>query len=119
MSVQSDCPHRERFGYGGDLVTTAEAFMMNYDMARFYTKAVWDWHDSARSDGMLTDTAPFVGIQYCGVGWVMAHPLTQLELYRYYGDKRIIEQQYATSKRWFDLVVAQNEGHIIKKGLRD
>jgi alpha-L-rhamnosidase len=119
MSVQSDCPHRERFGYGGDLVTTAEAFMMNYDMARFYAKAVWDWHDSARPDGMLTDTAPFVGIQYCGVGWAMAHPLTQLELYRYYGDRRIIEQQYATSKRWFDRVASRNEDHIIKKGLSD
>jgi alpha-L-rhamnosidase len=119
MSVQSDCPHRERFGYGGDLVTTAEAFMMNFDMARFYAKAVWDWHDSARPDGMLTDTAPFVGIQYCGVGWAMAHPLTQVELYRYYGDKRIIEQQYATSKRWFDRVASQHEDHIIKRGLSD
>lgn len=119
MSVQSDCPHRERFGYGGDLVTTAEAFMMNYDMARFYAKTVWDWHDSARADGMLTDTAPFVGIQYCGVGWAMAHPLTQLELYRYYGDKRIIEQQYATSKRWFDRVASRTEDHIIQKGLSD
>ncbi len=119
MSVQSDCPHRERFGYGGDLVTTAEAFMMNYDMARFYAKAVWDWHDSARADGMLTDTAPFVGIQYCGVGWAMAHPLTALELYRYYGDRRIIEQQYATSKRWFDRVASRTEDHIIQKGLSD
>lgn len=119
MSVQSDCPHRERFGYGGDLVTTCEAFMLNFDMANFYSKAVWDWHDSARDDGMLTDTAPFVGIQYCGVGWAMAHPLTQLQLYRYYGDQRIVEQQYATSKRWFDLVTSKAEDHIIKAGLSD
>lgn len=119
MSVQSDCPHRERFGYGGDLVATCEAFMLNFDMANFYAKAVWDWHDSARDDGMLTDTAPFVGIQYCGVGWAMAHPLTQLQLYKYYGDNRIIEQQYATSKRWFDLVASKTEDHIIKSGLSD
>ena len=36
FGVQSDCPHRERFGYGGDLVTTSDAFMLNYDMAGFY-----------------------------------------------------------------------------------
>src|ERR1019366_6365508 len=33
FGVQSDCPHRERFGYGGDVAATSEAFMMNYDMA--------------------------------------------------------------------------------------
>jgi alpha-L-rhamnosidase len=38
MTVQSDCPHRERFGYGGDIVATSEAFMMNFDMAGFYVK---------------------------------------------------------------------------------
>lgn len=119
ISVQSDCPHRERFEYGGDLVTTCDAFMLNFDMANFYSKAVWDWHDSVRDDGMLTDTAPFVGIQYCGVAWAMAHPLTQLQLYKYYGDRRIIEQQYATSRRWLDLVTSKTEDHIIKTGLSD
>ena len=119
FGVQSDCPHRERFGYGGDLVATCDAFMLNFDMARFYAKAALDWHDSALADGMLTDTAPSVGIQYCGVGWAMAHPLLLDQLYRYYGDTRLIEDQYATSKRWFDLVASRHPDHIIKKGLSD
>jgi alpha-L-rhamnosidase len=119
FSVQSDCPHRERFGYGGDLVATCDAFMMNYDMANFYRKTTYDWHDAAREDGMLTDTAPFVGIQYCGVGWAMIHPLMQRKLYQYYGDRRLVEDQYETSKRWLDLVASQNEDHIIKRGLSD
>ena len=119
FGVQSDCPHRERFGYGGDLVTTCDAFMLNFDMAGFYAKATRDWHDSALPDGMLTDTAPSVGIQYCGVGWAMAHPLLQLQLYRYYGDRRIVEEQYAISKRWLELVRKQNEEHIVRRGLHD
>ena len=119
FSVQSDCPHRERFGYGGDLVNTNEAFIFNYDMANFYTKAVTDWDDSKLKDGMLTDTAPSVGIQYCGVGWAMAHPHTQLKLYQYYGDKRIIERQYQTSKQWLGLVTKSNPTHIINRGLSD
>ena len=119
FGVQSDCPHRERFGYGGDLVTTSDAFMLNYDMANFYAKATRDWHDSALADGMLTDTAPSVGIQYCGVGWAMAHAHLQEQLYRYYGDRRIIEEQYATSKRWLELVRTQNPDHIVRKGLHD
>ncbi len=63
FSVQSDCPHREKFGYGGDIVATSDAMMLNFDMAGLYAKSVVDWSDAARSDGMLTDTAPFVGIQ--------------------------------------------------------
>ncbi|TWU45436.1 Bacterial alpha-L-rhamnosidase [Novipirellula aureliae] len=119
FSVQSDCPHRERFGYGGDLINTNEAFMYNYDMANFYAKAVTDWDDAKLEDGMLTDTAPSVGIQYCGVGWAMPHPQTQLKLYQYYGDKRIIEQQYQTSKQWLDLVTKSTPTHIVSRGLSD
>ncbi|MDP4883287.1 MAG: glycoside hydrolase family 78 protein [Opitutales bacterium] len=119
FGVQSDCPHRERFGYGGDLVTTSDAFMLNYDMSTFYPKATRDWADSALPDGMLTDTAPSVGIQYCGVGWAMAHPHLQTQLYRYYGDRRIIEEQYTVSKRWFELVRSNNNDHIIRSGLHD
>ncbi|MCP5537391.1 MAG: family 78 glycoside hydrolase catalytic domain [Akkermansiaceae bacterium] len=119
FGVQSDCPHRERFGYGGDLVTTSDAFMLNYDMSGFYAKSTRDWADSALPDGMLTDTAPSVGIQYCGIGWAMAHPHLQTQLYRYYGDRRVIEQQYAVSKRWFELVRAKNKDHIIRNGLHD
>ncbi|UCG48830.1 MAG: family 78 glycoside hydrolase catalytic domain [Phycisphaerales bacterium] len=119
FGVQSDCPHRERFGYGGDLVTTSDAFMLNYDMANFYAKAARDWHDSALPDGMLTDTAPSVGIQYCGVGWAMAHPHLLVQLHRYYGDRRIIEEQYATSKQWLELVRSRNTNHIVRQGLHD
>ena len=119
FSVQSDCPHREKFGYGGDLVATNDAFMMNFDMAGFYAKAAGDWADAARPDGMLTDTAPFVGIQYCGLAWAMAHPLLQSQLVRYYGDRRLVEEQYETSRRWLELVVRENPDLIVREGLAD
>jgi alpha-L-rhamnosidase len=119
FSVQSDCPHREKFGYGGDLVATNDAFMMNFDMAGFYAKAAVDWADAARPEGMLTDTAPFVGIQYCGLAWAMAHPLLQSQLVRYYGDRRLVEEQYETSRRWLELVIRENPDLIVRDGLSD
>jgi alpha-L-rhamnosidase len=119
FGVQSDCPHRERFGYGGDIAVTCVALMMNFDMAAFYTKTVRDWQNAAFPDGMLTDTAPFVGIHYCGVAWAMVHPLLQTELYRYYGDRSLIEEQYPTSRRWLDLVNSQYPEHIVTEGLSD
>jgi len=119
FSVQSDCPHREKFSYGGDIVATSEAFIMNYDMANFYAKTIQDWQDAAIEDGMLTDTAPFVGIQYCGIGWAMVHPLLQLQLYQYYGNRGIVEEHYETSKKWIDLVTEQYPNYIVKDGLSD
>lgn len=119
IGVQSDCPHRERLAYGGDIVATSDAFLMNYDMHGFYRKTVRDWADSARPDGMLTDTAPFVGIQYCGVGWAMAHPLLVAQLHRYHGDRRLMEEQYQVARRWLLLVEKENPQHIVLKGLGD
>lgn len=119
FSVQSDCPHRERFAYGGDIAATSEAFILNFDMSAFYAKAVRDFADSARPDGMLTDTAPFVGIQYCGVGWAIAHPLLLSQLHQYYADSRLTEEQYDTAKRWLLLVAGANQSGLINDGLGD
>ena len=119
IGVQSDCPHRERLGYGGDIVATSEALLLNFDMATFYQKTVLDWADSVRPDGMLTDTAPFSGIDYCGVGWAMAHPLLVAQLHRYHGDRRLMEEQYETARRWLLLVAERNPGGMVRDGLGD
>ncbi len=119
FSVQSDCPHRERLGYGGDIVATSEAFIANYDMSGFYAKAVRDWSDSSRLDGMFTDTAPFMGIQYCGVIWAMAPVLLAEQLHQYYGDFRIGAEEYAAARRWLMQVEKQYPSGIVTDGLSD
>jgi alpha-L-rhamnosidase len=119
FSVQSDCPHRERFGYGGDVAATSEAFMMNYDMATFYAKTVRDWADSVDKDGGFADTAPAIGVKYCGLAWGMAHPLVQRQLYQYYGERRLLAEQYEITKRWLDQETAKNPGFIVAGGLSD
>jgi len=118
FSVQSDCPHRERFGYGGDLAVTTDAYIYNFDMSKFYPKVVRDFAEAAHPNGMLTDTAPFVGIEFCGIGWALAHPLTLLELYQYYGNVSLIEEQYNVARRWFETVISEND-LIITHGLSD
>ncbi len=40
FSVESDCPHREKFGYGGDIVAASEMAMLNFDMA-VSTRRLW------------------------------------------------------------------------------
>jgi alpha-L-rhamnosidase len=120
VSVQSDCPHRERLAYGGDIVATSDAWLMNFDMAGFYAKTVRDWADAARPDGNFTDTAPFVGIQYCGVGWAMVHPLLLEQLHQHYGNRGLIEEQLPAAMRWFDLEASKREKNgLVMSGLGD
>lgn len=101
FSVQSDCPAREKFGYGGDIVATAEAFIYSFNMAGFYRKAVRDFAEARRPLGGITETAPFVGIADRGpgdgsgpLGWQLAYPWLIWQMYDFYGDKRIIEENY-------------------------
>jgi alpha-L-rhamnosidase len=119
VSVQSDCPHRERFGYGGDIAATSAAYLMNFDMAGFYAKTVRDWADAARPDGRLTDTAPFVGIDYCGVGWAMVHPLLLEQLHIHYGDRRLLEEQVPVAIRWLGTEAARRKDGLVTEGLSD
>ena len=119
VTVQSDCPHRERFGYGGDIVATSEAFLMNFNMNGFYAKTVRDWADAARPDGRFTDTAPFVGIDYCGVGWSMVHPLLLEQLHQYYGNRSLLEEQLPAAIRWLDGEAGRRKEGLVTSGLGD
>jgi alpha-L-rhamnosidase len=127
FSVQSDCPARERFGYGGDAVATCEAFLLNFDMAGFYTKMVRDFSDTALADGSLTSVAPTVGFenedQYRGqtvpIGWQIAFPVLQDRLYRYYGDRRLIHQQYSVARRQLEFLRTKAKDHIFTECIGD
>jgi len=127
FSVQSDCPQRERFGYGGDIVPTCEAFLYNFDMAAFYGKVLDDFADAARPEGGMTETAPFVGIADRGfgggtgpVGWTLAFPYLQERLYRFCGDERLLERHYDATRRLVEFIRANvPAGHIVDHGISD
>jgi alpha-L-rhamnosidase len=49
----------------------------------------------------------------------MAHPYLQAKLVQHYGDRRLVEEQFDTTRRWLDLVTRANPGGIITDGLAD
>ena len=126
FSVESDCPHREKFGYGGDIMAASEFAMLNFDMAAFYAKVVRDYQDAARDNGALTETAPYVGISDEGlekgpgpIGWATVHPLLLAQLYQYYGDRRLLEEQYETARRWVEFLKSHAKDDCIEKCIGD
>ncbi len=126
FSVQSDCPHRERFGYGGDIIATSEMAMLNFDMSRFYAKTARDFADAQRPLGGFTEIAPDVGIDSQSLGdgagpvdWGTAHPMLVWQQYQYYGDRRLLEEQYEPARRWVDFLATKAVDGILDNGLSD
>lgn len=120
MSVQSDCPAREKFGYGADLAASGEAFIHQFGMREFYIKSIRDNLDEAKDDGWFTETAPFVGIANNGVGgrsgpigWSMGVPDIADLLVRHYGATDIIGEVYPPMVRYASLLLEKYPDYII------
>ncbi|MFP4500074.1 MAG: family 78 glycoside hydrolase catalytic domain [Candidatus Hydrogenedentota bacterium] len=124
--LQSDCPGREKFQYGGDIVATDQAYLYNFDMRNFYAKTVRDFADAQRPNGGFTETAPFVGIydeslgEKAGpIGWGTAHPLLLDRIHRWYGNTALVADQYPRVQRWAEFLIAQAADGILDNGIGD
>jgi len=118
-SIPTDCPTREKLGYGGDAQVTAEEAIYNFNMATFYEKWVNDISDAQdKRTGYVPNTAPFQG-GGGGPAWGSAYVLIPWYLYLYYGDKRVLEQHYNDMKKWIDYLGSKAKDYIVSYGLGD
>ncbi|WP_333864426.1 family 78 glycoside hydrolase catalytic domain [Chitinophaga sp.] len=121
FSVQSDCPAREKLAYAGDILCSAGAFMHRFQMPNFYTKTLRDHEDAQRPQGGITETAPFVGIADSGpgdgsgpMGWQAGYPFLIKRMYEFYGDKRIVEESYASMQKLTDFLHAKAKNNLFE-----
>ena len=115
-SIPTDCCQRdERMGWMGDAHLTAETAMMNFDMGAFYTKFITDIRDTQDEKGTITDTVPFIwGQRPADPAWGTAYPLLCWYIYRHYGDKRVLEQQYDGLKKYLDFLQSEAKNNILE-----
>jgi alpha-L-rhamnosidase len=113
----SDCPHRERCGYGE--VATACSWGLgipNLDAGAYYRKVVRDWVDVQTEDGWGRHTAPQPNnVHYGGAMWSSAGMNVAMHHYQHYGDRQIIEMIYTTAKRWLEFLNANTDNGLLKK----
>lgn len=110
-SVPTDCPQRdERLGWMGDAQTFAASSCYLRDMASFYTKWMRDIIDSQNEDGAVSDVSPAKVVRGAArPGWGDAVVIMPYVVYRFYGDTRIIEENYEGMKAWVEYMRAQSE----------
>lgn len=104
--VPTDCPTRERHGWTGDaqiFVNTA-SYLFDYDS--FARKYIADMCDGQHKNGCFRQITPRGGIDFYmntmdgSAGWSDAGVLIPYRLWKQYGDKRIISQNYAAMKKY-------------------
>jgi alpha-L-rhamnosidase len=111
----SDCPHRERLGYGEEQFATAWGCgLPNYRAGAFYTKLTRDWCDVQQSSGWINHTAPQMNLHFGGPMWSSAPLNISWEFYKTFGDRRILTESYAADKAWLDYLAAQMADGILQ-----
>jgi alpha-L-rhamnosidase len=100
--VTVDCPNRERLGYGpeGAYQTAWGLGLPCFASGAYYMKNVRDWNDVQQPDGRINYVAPQISIMAGSSLNGTANMNIAWEHYLAYGDKRILEKVYPTSKKW-------------------
>ena len=102
MGVPTDCPQRnERCGYTGDAQFFMRTAVYNMDVSAFFSRWLVDVCEEAQMpDGHFADHAPTFGPgDGPNIGWSDAGIICPYEIYRTYGDTRVIREHYQAMKR--------------------
>ncbi len=113
IGVPTDCPQRdERCGWMGDILAFAPTACYAMDMGAFFTKWIPDTRDAQAKDGRFADISPHPydpDARFSGVpAWGDAGVFVPWCAYEFYGDTRILADQYDAAARWVEYIRSKN-----------
>jgi alpha-L-rhamnosidase len=113
LSIPTDCPQRdERLGWTGDIQVFAPTASFLYDCNGFLASWLRDLaHEQARHDGDVPLVVPAALPSFGSLGavaaWGDAATVVPSVLHERFGDRGVVEAQYASMRDWVDLVLSQ------------
>jgi alpha-L-rhamnosidase len=117
--IPTDCPTRERAGWTGDWQIFVPTAAFLYDVAGFSTKwlrdvAVEQWGSGvvanlAPSPPSESEAGPLAGLNG-SAGWGDAAVIVPWEIYRAYGDRRLLEEQWPSMVAWLSFAERSASG---------
>lgn len=119
LDVPTDCPQRdERLGWTGDAQVFFNTAAFNMQVAGFFTKWLKDLKADQRPDGDVPVVIPDVrSIKTPGsAGWGDVATIIPWNFYLAYGDKQVLETQYASMKAWVDHITKVSENNLWNNG---
>lgn len=102
IEIPTDCPQRdERLGWTGDIQVFCRTAMILADVQAFLDKWLVDLEDAQRQDGQFPMVAPVVyDLRDGGPAWADAGTIVPWAMWEAYGDRRVLERQYESMKRF-------------------
>ncbi|MDR6941363.1 family 78 glycoside hydrolase catalytic domain [Mucilaginibacter pocheonensis] len=107
FDIPTDCPQRsERLGWAEDASVFCGTASYLMDVKAFYAKWLMDLAAEQNEDGCVPATAPIAwGDNKDGfAGWGDAATFVPWALYQHYGDRTILQKQYASMVAWVDYI---------------
>lgn len=106
IDVPTDCPQRdERMGWTGDAQVFCPTACYLYDAYPFYRKYLRDMAtEQAARGGLVPNVIPAFGMDDTSSVWGDAAVLIPWTLYRFSGDRSILEAQFDAMKAWVDYI---------------
>lgn len=122
-SVITDCPHREKLGWLEQDYLMQASMLYCYDLSGLYAKLMQDMQSSQRSNGCIPTIAPeyvrFNGGFEDTPEWGSAFIQIPWNIWKFYGDDRLIRRYYTDMKNYLAYLSSRAEGHILSYGLGD
>ena len=118
LDVPTDCPQRdERLGWTGDAQVFSRTASFNMQVNNFFAKWLKDLAADQASNGAIPFVIPNILGQPIGAtGWADAGTIIPWNMYLAYGDKRILEQQYASMKAWVGYMEKSSKNYLWNTG---
>lgn len=118
----TDCPTREKNGWTGDAHIASETGLYNFDAITIYEKWLRDMRDEQQPNGVLPSIVPTDGWGYewgNGLDWTSAVAIIPWNVYLFYGDTKILSDNYENIKRYVDHVTDLYPSGLTDWGLGD
>lgn len=119
IDVPTDCPQRdERLGWTGDAQAFASTAGFNMQVDNFFTK----WLKDLAIDQLPNGSVPYVVPNVLGpnsqgsTGWGDAATIIPWDMYRIYGNQKILKTQYRSMKAWVDFMARNSRDHLWNTG---
>ncbi|WP_350277314.1 family 78 glycoside hydrolase catalytic domain [Kribbella sp. HUAS MG21] len=102
--IPTDTPYFEKNGWTGDAQVGAPTMLATLDLARFFTKWLGDIRDSQADSGQLPVIVPTSGWGFTDLSpateWPTVYPFLLREMYRWYGDDRLLREHWDPLTRY-------------------
>lgn len=118
LDVPTDCPQRdERLGWTGDAQAFVRTATFNMNVHSFFSKWMKDLA-AEQNKGAVPFVIPNVlgDGAVASTGWADAATIVPWNIYLAYGDKKMLEDQYASMKAWVDYMQSNSKDDLWQIG---